>query len=103
MNHLLRDEIAAIIAEAVAAPPIPADVEFVPIDVSDRAQKMRAIIRIANMHGWHSAIVMFLESRGQSHIGDLTDPQLDDLVDRMNGYVDAAEMGCSLSDCLPAT
>ena len=46
---------------------------------------------------------MFLESRGQSHIADLTDPQLDDLLDRMNGYVDAAEMGCSLADCLPAS
>jgi hypothetical protein len=36
------------------------------------------------------------------YISDLTDPQLDDLLDRMNGYVDAASMGCSLADSLPA-
>lgn len=103
MNPLLRDEIAAIISEAVNAPPPPADIEFAAIDVSPRAQKMRHAIRIANNYGWHAAIVMFLESRGQRHIADLSDPQLDDLVDRMNGYVDAAEMGCSLADCLPAS
>jgi hypothetical protein len=103
VNPFLRDEIASIIAEAVQAPPVPADVDFDALDVSPRAQKLRAAIRIANRHGWHSAIVMFLESRGKSHIGDLSDPQLDDLLDRMNGYVDAAEMGCSLADCLSAS
>jgi len=103
MNPFLRDEIAAIIADAVQANPVPADIQFDAIDVSPRAQTMRAIIRIANAHGWHSAIVMFLESRGESHIADLSEPQLEDLLDRMQGCVEAAEMGCSLADCLPAS
>ena len=106
MNPLLREQLSNLISAAVAAAPPkapPVGIDFESVDVSPRAQKMRAILRIANAHGWHSAIVMFLESRGQSHIFDLSDPQLDDLLDRMNGYVDAAEMGCSLADCLPAS
>ena len=72
------------------------------MDVSERAQKMRDILYIANAYGWQSAIVHFLSSRGRSYLSDLTDPQLDDLLDRMRGYVDAAETGSSLADCLPA-
>jgi len=102
MNPLLREELAAILAEA-PLPQMPLDLVFEPIDVSPRAKKMRAILRIADMHGWRSAITHFLESRNASYLSDLTDPQLDDLADRMEGYVDAAETGSSLADCLPAS
>lgn len=89
---------------AASMPPAPpADVDYPPVDVSPRAQKMRAILRIADMHNWHSAITHFLESRGTSYFSDLTDPQVDDLLDRMHGYLDAAETGASLPDCLPAS
>lgn len=81
---------------------MPAGVDYAPVDVSPRAKKMRAIIRIADAHGWHSAITHFLETKGTSYLSDLTDPQLDDLLGRMDGYVDAAEVGASLTDCLPA-
>lgn len=84
-------------------PPPPDDVQFHPVDVSERAKKMRAIARIADANGWRSAIVHFQEMKGVSHMGDLSDPQLDDLLDRMRGYVDAAETGSSLADCLPAS
>lgn len=79
-----------------------ADVDFDAIDNSPRARKVREILRIADTHGWRSAITFYLDTRGESHIADLTDPQLDDLHDRMLGYLDAAETGCSLADCLPA-
>jgi len=101
MNPLLRDELVAILRET--QPPVPpADVHFPEVDVSERAQKMRDILYIANAYNWQSAIVHFLSSRGRGYLSDLTDPQLDDLLDRMRGYVDAAETGSSLADCLPA-
>lgn len=102
MNLLLREELAAIIAETLPPPPL-LDVEFQTVDVSPKARKIRSILRIADVHGWRSAITLFLETKGQTHICDLTEPQLDDLLERMEGYLDAAEMGCSLADCLPAS
>lgn len=103
MNPMLRDELAAILAEAPCPPAMPLDIEFPAVDVSPRARKMRAVMRIANTYGWHSAITHFLESRAVSYLSDLTPPQLDDLLGRMHGYVDAAETGASLPDCLPAS
>lgn len=91
---------------AAAMPPDPsppAEITFLPVDVSPRAIKTRGILRIANRHGWHSAIVHFLETKNVAYLSDLSEPQLDDLLERMDGYVDAAEMGCSLPDCFPAT
>lgn len=73
-----------------------------PVDASPRARTMRDILRIARAHQWEDAIVHFLETRGVSYMSDLSEPQLGDLLDRMNGYVDAAEMGCSLPNCLAA-
>lgn len=102
MNPFLREEIASILAEA----PVPVcalEPGLSPIDISPQAKKVRAIMRIADQHGWHDAVTHFLETKDTSYIMDLTAPQLDDLLDRMNGYVDAAETGCSLADCLPAS
>ncbi|UXA53386.1 MULTISPECIES: hypothetical protein [Xanthomonas] len=89
---------------AAAMPPAepPSDVNFKPIDISPRARAMRRILRIADMHGWHDAIVVFLEMKGAEHLFDLTQLQLDELSERMNAYVDAAEIGASAADCLPA-
>lgn len=81
-------------AEHLAAPAL---------DTSPRAVQTRAILRIAQTYGWQSAIAHFLDTKGAAYLADLTDPQLDDLLGRMQGYVDAAETGCSLEDCLPAT
>lgn len=102
MNPMLRDELAAIIAETPLPKPLPIDIQFDPIDVSWRAKRMRAILRIADANNWRCAVTHFMETKGVSYLSDLTDPQLDDLLDRMNGYVDAAEAGCSLPDSLPA-
>lgn len=103
MDHALRDELAAILAESPIPPAQPAEFPFVAVDVSPRAIKMRAILHIAERHQWQIAIVHYLESRGKSYLSDLTDPQLEDLMQRMEGFVDAAETGCSLADCLPAS
>lgn len=73
-----------------------------PLDVSERARKTHEIMVIANTYGWQIAITHFLMTKGVPCLSDLTDPQLDDLLDRMHGYVDAAEIGASLPDCLPA-
>lgn len=98
---LLREELATMLAEA-PLPPAATEQLHPPVDMSPRAQKMRAIVRIANIYGWHEAITHFLDTKGVPYLSDLTLPQLDDLLARMNGYVDAAETGCSLADCLPA-
>jgi len=103
MNPLLREELVSILAESPLPRQMPQDLQFQPIDVSPRAQMMRAIVRIADMYGWHSAITHFMETRGASYLSDLTDPQLCDLKERMEGYVDAASIGASLEDCLPAS
>ena len=104
MNPLLRDELAAIISESAPSPiwPASADVLPAPLDASPRARKMRAILRIADSRGWRTAITHFLDLEGVSHMTELTPLQLDDLLERMNRYVDSAETGCSLADCPPA-
>ena len=103
--HLVGEEESEPEDQPVAATPpaLPDWTTFQPIDVSPRAQKMHAIAMIANTHSWQSAITHFLMTKGVPYMSDLTDPQLDDLLDRMRGYVDAAEVGASLDDCLPAT
>ena len=89
---------------AAAMPPTPlSDIDYPSVDISQRAIKMTKVIRIAHNYNWPDAIPHFLRSRGVSHILDLSDTQLDDLEDRMDGYVDAAMTGCSLVDCLPAS
>lgn len=102
MNELLIEKLTAIMAASDLPDAMPADLNFEPIDVSPRAIKMRTILHIADQHQWHSAIVHYLQTRRTSYLSDLTDPQLEDLLQRMEGYVDAAETGCSLADCLPA-
>ena len=72
------------------------------LDPSPRARQIRAILRIAQTYNWQSAIAHFMDSRGVAYLSDLTDPQLDDLHDRMLGYVDAAMTGCDNQDGLPA-
>lgn len=99
---LLREELATMLAESPLPTLEPADQAFPPVDVSPKAKKIRAVLRIADMYGWHSAITHFLELRNTPYMCDLSEPQLDDLLGRMEGFVDAAETGCSLADCLPA-
>jgi hypothetical protein len=94
----LAMELAAAMPPEEPAPPF----NFAPVDVSPRAIKMRAIVRIANAHNWQDAIVHFLETKGAPYLSDLTEPQLEDLMQRMEGFVDALETGSSLPDCPPA-
>lgn len=91
--------------QAPSFPAVPALTDWTAlgaVDVSPRAQKMHEIMCIANAHSWQIAVRHFLMTKGVGYLSDLTDPQLDDLLDRMQGYVDAAETGASLPDCLPA-
>ena len=99
---LLREELASMLAESPLPPVEAPDLAFPPVDVSPRARTTRSILRIADLYGWQAAITHFLELKGVAYLSDLTMPQLDDLLGRMQGYVDAAETGCSLADCLPA-
>lgn len=100
MNLILAEQIAQVLREEL---PPPSVMDYPSIDNSPRTRKMREIIRIADAYGWRGAITHYLDTRGESHIADLSDVQLDDLLDRMLGFVDAAETGSSLADCLPAT
>ena len=105
MPLLSVDELTTMLAVAGATPAPPlvmAGVSDSLLDQAPRARKTREIMRIAGQHRWHEAITMFLDTKGVGHIMDLTEPQLDDLLGRMHGYVDAAEMGCSLPNDLPA-
>lgn len=83
----------AIAAEQLSAPAL---------DPSPRARMQREILRIAQTHQWQGAIAHFLDTRGVAYMSDLSDPQLEDLHDRMLGYLDAAETGCDSIDSLPA-
>lgn len=99
------DELTTMLADAGATPSPPVAMPGYGdqlLDQTPRARKCREITRIANMYRWQEAITLFLDSRGAEHLSDLTDPQVDDLLDRMHGYVDAAETGCSLVTDLPA-
>lgn len=88
---------------AAALPPVPTEATIgSPLDLSPRAKKIRSIQRIADAHSWQSAITHFLDMKDAYYLSDLSEPQLEDLLGRMHGYVDAAEMGCSLADALPA-
>lgn len=105
MPLLTVEELTTMLADAGATPApalVMAGVTDQLLDQSPRARKTREILRIAGQHRWHEAITLFLDTKGVGHMFELTDPQLDDLLDRMRGYVDAAEMGCSLSNDLPA-
>lgn len=72
------------------------------LDMSKRGRQTRAILRIAQSYGWQSAIAHFLDTKGVPYISDLTEPQLDDLADRMDGYVDAVMCGYDSPDSPPA-
>lgn len=72
------------------------------LEQTPRARQIRAINRIAMTHGWQCAIAHFLDTRGAAYMSELTDPQLDDLHDRMHGYVEAAMSGCDPDDVFPA-
>lgn len=103
--HLVGESTAevALPVGTAEARSLPDWTTFAPVDVSERARKMHEVMLIANTYGWQIAVTHFLITRGKPYLSDLTDPQLDDLLDRMRGYVDAAETGASLADCLPAT
>lgn len=82
-----------------AAPPEPSER---PLDLSPRAKNLRAIQRIADTYGWQSAIVRFLDRTAAAYLSDLNNRQVEELLDQMQRYVDAAEVGASLPECLPA-
>lgn len=90
--------------EPVDEPPsrLPDWTSLQPVDVSERALTMHKIMVIANTHSWQIAVTHFLMTKGVPYLSDLTEPQLDDLLDRMHGYVDAAEMGACMHDAMPA-
>ena len=70
-----------------------------PLEQSPRARRQRAVNRIAGRFTWGPEVVShFLDTRGATYLADLTDPQLDDLFDRMCAYEDAAMHGCSSPD-----
>ena len=73
-----------------------------PLDTSHKARLCRKIQRIADRHRWQVAIDDFLDKKGVGCLESLTEPQLEDLMGRMEGYLDAAHQGCDMPDDLPA-
>ncbi len=67
------------------------------VDTSPRGIQIRAIKRIMHAYAWGpDAVRFFLDTRGLPYLSDLNEVQLNDLHERMNGYVDATDTGC---DC----
>lgn len=73
-----------------------------PIEQTERARQVRAINRIAMRYRWEGAIAHFLDTKGVGYVADLSDPQVDDLHGRMEGYLEAAMAGCDMDDEIPA-
>lgn len=73
-----------------------------PLEQSERARQIRAINRIALTYSWQSAVAHFLDTRGAGYLSELSDPQVEDLHDRMLGYLDGAMTACDSEDALPA-
>lgn len=65
-----------------------------PLDQTPRARMIRSINHIAANFPWGpQAITMFLDTRGAGYLADLSEPQLQDLYERMLAYEDAAMNG----------
>ena len=65
-----------------------------PLEQTPRARMTRSINHIAAAFSWGpQAITLFLDARGAGYIADLSDPQLEDLHERMLAYEDAAMNG----------
>lgn len=101
-KQFIVDQIASIIAAPTKPLASTAEADLPPIDQTPRARKTREILRIAGRYGWQSAIAHFLDTRNAEGLFDLSEPQLDDLLGRMHGYVDAVEHGCDPPDAPPA-
>lgn len=87
-------------SDAPTQPALPNWAELQAVDVSPRAKVMHEIMVIANSYGWQIAVTHFLLTKGVPYLSDLTDPQLEDLLDRMHGYVDACEVDAFVEDGL---
>lgn len=97
LNLILRDQIAEILAQEAPPPPPPDDVGE--SDMSTQGVKRRAVLRIAQCYPWGmGAVRHFLDTRGVAYLSDLSEPQLDDLHERMLAYKDAADNGFSSPD-----
>lgn len=65
-----------------------------PLEQTARARMIRAVNRIAAQFSWGpQAITIFLDTRGAGYIADLSEPQLEDLHERMLAYEDASMNG----------
>lgn len=74
-----------------------------PLEQTPRARMQRAINHIARRFSWGpETVAHFLDTRGATYLADLTDPQLEDLHDRMLAYEDSAMHGFSSPDEPPA-
>lgn len=72
------------------------------LDTSPSARLIREILRIAQTYGWQPAVAAYLDARGLGSLASLTESELEELADRMAGYVEAAQYGCDPFDALPA-
>lgn len=72
-----------------------------PLDTSIEARMRRRIQFLADRYRWQIAIDTFLDDRGVASMEQLAEPQLADLLSRMEGHLDAAMHGCDMPDDLP--
>lgn len=70
-----------------------------PMEQTPRARMRRTVDRIASRFPWGpDTVAHFLDTRGATYVNDLSDPQLEDLCDRMLAYEDSAVNGWSSPD-----
>lgn len=106
MNLLLREELAAIIADGMAEAPqhdrdelaatLPAVLQ------SPRARAVRRIAEIANANNWQLEVTRTLDKYAACYVDDLPEAAIFELRDRMEHYEDCAQYACDPDDAPPA-
>ena len=103
LDKVALKSLALELAAAMPPPRRSEDAVLPQVDVSPRAKATRAILRIADLYGWHGAVIDFLQDRSASYLSDLTDDQLRELLGVMESFVDIADTGSCRPDCLAAS
>lgn len=123
MNLVLRDDLAAMIAEEIGAcgikpqkRPEPASalsrswqwydhndsVLSLVVEQTPRARALRRIATIVDAKGWTRGVTRALDRHGVSRLEDLSDEALEHLQEQMEAFVLSSQTGCEDPDAFIA-
>ena len=75
---------------------------MVPLEQTPRARAEREILRIAWTYGWQPAVSRYLDAQAAPSLSALTDDQVEQLLERMQRYLDCAMTAGDFDEALPA-